>query len=308
MLALGRRGRRGRARGRAPHSHRLLLHRPVHDRASRPTRSWPRSAIPRPAGRAAEAPTSSSSARSATSPPPRWPCSWPSTPPARATRSGSASPTSVSRRSRPTAAEAALKGEAAGRGGRSSGRPQLAAEAADPAADLRGSVEYKKDLVRVLTARALRKAVERAERGEVTAMLDQALDQRREARGRRRAPSTAGPPDPGGVAADRHPHRVRHHPLRGLHRPAGRPPVKSCTVFAVQANGQRDHDGGRAGAGRQAPSAPGGLHGRARPAVRLLHARHADDQLRVSQEAPRARPRTTSAGPSPATSAAAPAT
>src|SRR6059036_2817261 len=58
-------------------------------------------------------------------------------------------------------AEAALKGK----------RPdeatikqaaELAAEASEPSADLRGSVEYKKDLVRVLTARALRKAVERA--------------------------------------------------------------------------------------------------------------------------------------------------
>ncbi len=38
----------------------------------------------------------------------------------------------------------------------------LAAQAAQPSADLRGSAEYKKDLVRVLTARALRKAVERA--------------------------------------------------------------------------------------------------------------------------------------------------
>ena len=38
----------------------------------------------------------------------------------------------------------------------------LASEAARPSADLRGSVEYKKDLVRVLTARALRKAIERA--------------------------------------------------------------------------------------------------------------------------------------------------
>jgi carbon-monoxide dehydrogenase medium subunit len=58
-------------------------------------------------------------------------------------------------------AEAALKGK----------RPdeptirraaQLAAEAAQPTADLRGSAEYKKDVVRVLTARAVRKALERA--------------------------------------------------------------------------------------------------------------------------------------------------
>jgi carbon-monoxide dehydrogenase medium subunit len=40
---------------------------------------------------------------------------------------------------------------------------RLASDASEPAADLRGSVEYKKDLVRVLTARALRKAAERAE-------------------------------------------------------------------------------------------------------------------------------------------------
>jgi carbon-monoxide dehydrogenase medium subunit len=60
-----------------------------------------------------------------------------------------------------TAAEAALRGK----------RPddaaiaqaaRLAAEAAEPAEDLRGSVEYKRDLVRVLTGRALRRAVQRA--------------------------------------------------------------------------------------------------------------------------------------------------
>jgi carbon-monoxide dehydrogenase medium subunit len=39
---------------------------------------------------------------------------------------------------------------------------RLAAEAAQPSEDLRGSVEYKRDLVRVLTARALRRAVQRA--------------------------------------------------------------------------------------------------------------------------------------------------
>jgi aerobic carbon-monoxide dehydrogenase medium subunit len=42
---------------------------------------------------------------------------------------------------------------------------QLAAEAAQPSEDLRGSVEYKKDLVRVLTGRALRRAIERAQKG-----------------------------------------------------------------------------------------------------------------------------------------------
>jgi aerobic carbon-monoxide dehydrogenase medium subunit len=42
---------------------------------------------------------------------------------------------------------------------------EMAAQAARPSEDLRGSVEYKKDLVRVLTARALRKARERAGAG-----------------------------------------------------------------------------------------------------------------------------------------------
>ncbi len=39
---------------------------------------------------------------------------------------------------------------------------RLAAEQSQPSADLRGSVEYKRDLVRVLTTRALRRAAERA--------------------------------------------------------------------------------------------------------------------------------------------------
>ena len=61
-----------------------------------------------------------------------------------------------------TAAEAALKGK----------RPddaaialaaRLAAEASEPSEDLRGSVAYKRDLVRVLTGRALRRALARAE-------------------------------------------------------------------------------------------------------------------------------------------------
>jgi carbon-monoxide dehydrogenase medium subunit len=44
---------------------------------------------------------------------------------------------------------------------------QLAAEAARPEADLRGSIAYKRDMVRVLTTRALTRALERAS-GEVS--------------------------------------------------------------------------------------------------------------------------------------------
>jgi carbon-monoxide dehydrogenase medium subunit len=42
---------------------------------------------------------------------------------------------------------------------------RLAAEASDPSTDLRGSVEYKRDLIRVLTVRALHRALEQARRG-----------------------------------------------------------------------------------------------------------------------------------------------
>lgn len=42
---------------------------------------------------------------------------------------------------------------------------QAAANECDPSADLRGSVDYKRDMARVLTKRAIRKAAERAEGG-----------------------------------------------------------------------------------------------------------------------------------------------
>ena len=63
-----------------------------------------------------------------------------------------------------TKAEASLKGKALDESAIKQAA-ELAAQAAEPSADLRGSVEYKKDLVRILTARALRKAAERARAG-----------------------------------------------------------------------------------------------------------------------------------------------
>ena len=39
---------------------------------------------------------------------------------------------------------------------------RTAAAECDPSADLRGSVDYKRDLTRVLTKRAIRRAIERA--------------------------------------------------------------------------------------------------------------------------------------------------
>jgi aerobic carbon-monoxide dehydrogenase medium subunit len=58
-------------------------------------------------------------------------------------------------------AEAALKGKKPDEATLAAAA-QLAADSAEPTDDLRGPAEYKKDLVRVLTTRALRRALERA--------------------------------------------------------------------------------------------------------------------------------------------------
>jgi aerobic carbon-monoxide dehydrogenase medium subunit len=60
-------------------------------------------------------------------------------------------------------AEAALKGKTPDEA-TITAAARLAADSAQPTDDLRGPAEYKKDLVRVLTVRALRRAVERAAR------------------------------------------------------------------------------------------------------------------------------------------------
>ncbi len=62
---------------------------------------------------------------------------------------------------RATAAEAALTGQAPG-DDTIAAAAQAAADAADPVADRRGSVEYKKNMARVLTTRAIRKALARS--------------------------------------------------------------------------------------------------------------------------------------------------
>ena len=83
-----------------------------------------------------------------------------------------------------------------------------------------------------------------------------------------------------------HAHRVRHDPLRRLHgaprRPAGE------VVHGVRGPGGRAdrHDRRGPRAGRAASSAPGRLRAGARAPVRLLHAGHADDELRVPPASP----------------------
>ena len=82
--------------------------------------------------------------------------------------------------------------------------------------------------------------------------------------------------------------------LTGTHIGCDTTHCGACTVLLDGAAGEvvhgargagrraRGDDRRGAGAGRQAPSAPGRLLGGARAAVRLLHAGHADDQLRAA--------------------------
>ena len=64
-----------------------------------------------------------------------------------------------------TRAEQALQGKSADENNIQEAA-RIAAEEAEPSDDLRGSVEYKRSLVRVLTARALRLAIQRAQGGQ----------------------------------------------------------------------------------------------------------------------------------------------
>lgn len=65
---------------------------------------------------------------------------------------------------RPEDAEAALEGRPLD-GDRVEEAAELAADASSPTSDNRGSEEYKRDMVRVLTKRAVRRAAERARKG-----------------------------------------------------------------------------------------------------------------------------------------------
>ena len=107
----------------------------------------------------------------------------------------------------------------------------------------------------------------------------------------------------------RHPCRLRHQPVRRLHRPGrrqvgqelhhagGRRP-RAPTVTTIEGLAARRHAAPDAGGVPRAP----------RPAVRLLHARHGDERRRSRAAQPRTRASTRCATGWRATSAAAPAT
>src|SRR5262245_6135050 len=106
--------------------------------------------------------------------------------------------------------------------------------------------------------------------------------QRQAVRGRGR-----GSPHPRGLPAPpawphRHPSRLRARGLRRLHHPARRA-LGALMPDARGAGGwsRPSHRRGHRTVGRRAASAAAGVPRASRPAVRLLHARHADDADRV---------------------------
>ena len=105
---------------------------------------------------------------------------------------------------------------------------------------------------------------------------------------RGRAAAAARPLPARDAGPHRHQRRLRHQPVRRLHRAHRRPGGE--VLHRARRPGrrrERDHDR-RAGQGRQAPSPAGGVLGEARPAVRLLHARDDPDRLRPPEAEPQA--------------------
>ena len=222
-------------------------------------------------------------------------------------RAASGSPTSGPSRSGPSAPRPPCA--AGGWTTRPSARrPSWPRAAAQPVADLRGSAEYKKDLVRVLTSRALRKAVERARTAGAEAMRVEV-----EINGEPRA-------------ADVEARLLLVHLIREEFRLTGTHigcdtshcgactvlldgrPVKSCTVFAVQAHGRQIRTvEGLEQDGALHPLQEGFIHehglqcGYCTPGMLMTG-------VAFLAEEPDARPRTRFAGRSPATCAAVPDT
>ena len=132
---------------------------------SRPRSSRPRSS-PRSGSRAARRPrapaTASSSGRSATSRPSASPSPCGSRTTGRIEASASASPASRRAPFAATDAEAIAGRRAARRGALSAESATRPRPRAEPAADIRGPVDYKRAMVSEMTVRSFRKAVERA--------------------------------------------------------------------------------------------------------------------------------------------------
>ena len=128
------------------------------------------------------------------------------------------------------------------------------------------------------------------------------------AKGAGRAAHAARPFPARTPAPHRHARRLRHQPVRRVHGADRRPQRE--VVHDVRGAGRwlrGDHHRGP-GQGRPAAPAAGRLLGGARPAVRLLHARHDHVGGEPAAGQPQADRAARFARASPATSAAAPAT
>src|SRR6185369_460404 len=85
---------------------------------------------------------------------------------------------------------------------------------------------------------------------------------------------------------DRHPCRLRHRPVRRLHRAARRPAGQELQHARTAGPRSIGRHRGRARARGQDPSAAGGVHGLPRPSMRFLHAGHADGGGRLAGREP----------------------
>ena len=111
------------------------------------------------------------------------------------------------------------------------------------------------------------------------------------------------------LCAHRHPYRLRDHPLRRLHHRYRRHVGEDLHHVRRAGRGLRDHHHrGRRQCRRLAVGAAGRLSHDARPAMRLLHARHDFARAAAAARRTRRRARKKSGWAFPAISAAAPAT
>ena len=171
-----------------------------------------------------------------------------------------------------------LARQAAQRGPVRRGRPAGRARPADPVADQRGPVDYKRHLADELTRRVLRRALRTAPA--------------RHRQSRKAEPMQISMTVNGDeVTRDIEPRVLLVHFIRddlgltGTHWGCDTSncgtcvvlmdgePVKSCTVLAAMADGHEVRTVEGLAAGGDARPGAAGLHGGARAAVRLLHAR-----------------------------------
>src|SRR6185503_564204 len=88
-------------------------------------------------------------------------------------------------------------------------------------------------------------------------------------------------------AADRNPRRLRHRPVRRLHRADERPRHQELLDCCNASRGRRAHDHrGRGEARRHAAPDAAGLQGKPRAAMRLLHAGDGDERARFREKPP----------------------